>query len=182
MTDLSEEQIQKIIQKIPNPKPRSEFLEQLGDAIETRSELFFDRHKKQNKGILNFFSWQLSLALTSIAFILMIGTVVFISPTTRDKISSYLNQEAKSSFSDEVELTVNVKNGNAENLDIFVFNLLEENSTPLNVPVKVENDALEFNLYPGQYRLVFVEEGKPVVEEEILIENGQSDVIIDLEL
>lgn len=173
---MDEQQIKDLFKKIPSKVPEKGFVSDLFDKIENRADKIY-AHKKKKKTKSFLFPWQMSLFLASLGFVAILSFAIIASPTTLDKINGYMKQDAKSALSDEVMVTVP---HDYDNVSVFVFNLLEEDSPPLDIPVQKSNKDLVFGLYPGRYRIVFVKDGVPVYEEKVTVKLGQNNLDLDI--
>lgn len=174
--------LKNIIKNIPSARPNKDFVENLQAELANRSENLY-KSKTNSEGAFSF--WQISLALTSLSLIAVIMFTVAYSPSTMNTITNYLDQDAKSALSDQV--TVVIRHVDPKVSELFVYDLIIENSPPIVIKHiqyspddsdKDQSSGLQFELYPGQYRIVVVEGEETVFEENVLISTKSEETVV----
>ncbi|MBD3363305.1 hypothetical protein GF362_06305 [Candidatus Dojkabacteria bacterium] len=174
-----DKKFEKIIESIPTPVADQEFRQNLSDELAIKAENISSKRnrKKEHRSIL--LPWQLGLAFTSFVFIILITLTILTSQETKQRMIKYIKQEAKSAFSEVTIVTI--PNTDKDEVNIFVYNLLEEDKPPLDVSLIQKGDDVEILLYPGYYKIIFIKEGEPVIEKNIVIEDDEKEVTLNLE-
>lgn len=173
---VSEKKVIKTIKNLGEFKLSESFVSDLKNKIAIKAEKQKNLSSIKNSRKKSFqFSWQLSLITSSLGIILIMSLVVFMSPSTREQISNQFKQEANSQVSDEVLVIIK----SSENKDIFIYDLLQDSSSPLDLSVKKRKGRVEVSLYPGYYKVILVEENQENQEKTVVINNEVSEVVLN---
>jgi hypothetical protein len=195
-----DKQIKNIFSKLPVPDASSKFVANLRNELSLLGELKYKKQQKNNPDL--FGTWKLSLGVISFLFFLIFGTLIYTTDSLERKINEYTHQKAESAIARQVRIRIGdvgdyldsqmlefEKNMDEEDVDsvydpitfLFVYNLDSEISEPLRLDGYPRHDEYIFDLNPGEYRLVLVEEKYGVVwDNQIVVSKGQADIFISL--
>ncbi len=136
-------------------------------------ELIYNLKKVVFPKLKTFFSlltWQTSLIMLSVGFLMFSGILVVASSNVQEDIRDKVVDITKNSFSEieRVELF-----GEVEGTDLYVYNLLDENPiAPIDVKLIKEKDLYYFELFPGSYRILgYREDRDSIFETVVIVEN-----------
>lgn len=199
MNDSDDKQIKNIFSKLPVPDASSKFVNSLGNELSLMGEVKYKKLQK-TKSVDMFGTWKLSLGVISLLFFMIIGTLLYSSESINKKFSEYANQKAQSANAEEVTVRVlNVEeyiqmnfdlsesdeqeaNFPVEPIEAYLFVYQDKNGdVPLLINGYLQSNRFVFKVNPGKYNLVVVSEIHGVIwEQELVVFEGQSDVIYDL--
>lgn len=124
-------------------------------------------------------TWQTSLIISSVGFLVFSGVLVISSPQTRENIQGYAVDVAKATLSDVATITFEE---DMTDTYIFVYNKLSESKKPMDLTFDNQDTKTSFELYPGSYRMIVIKEGYERIEKDIIIKVGEKAISIDLDL
>lgn len=134
---------------------------------------------KELKTTLRLLTWQTSLIIISIGFLILTGVVTVTSSKTREAIQESAIGIVSASLSSNVKVKLI---GNIEGGDIFFYDLINGNGKK---PLKLEQNNNKYNVFklpPGKYRLVILKEGYEQFEKEIVISTEEKNITIEVNL
>jgi hypothetical protein len=175
--DINEDTIKNLLSKTKTPAIDPEFEDALAEILKEKNNALYEKKNKNGSFLL---SWQTGLAFMSFLFLVTSVTLVLYSNDTKEKITSYLDNEVKSSLS--TEAIIEIKTDNIEDIEIFIYDLIEQDKPPLEVSTVKKENTLEIYLFPGLYKIVAIKENFPPITKELHIKNTQQGQVVPFEI
>jgi hypothetical protein len=135
---------------------------------------------KKVKKVISLLTWQTSLIIASVGFLVASGVLVLASPNTQENIKNKAIEMAKANFSDFVDIEID---NNLKDFDLLVYNLIDNKSDiPLDIDIQYLEDKTVFDLYPGSYKVVIIgQDYYKTIQKDFVVKVGEKKLILKVD-